>query len=483
MRSLLRRLAAATAVLLGTVSFASAQSPADVAAEVDAVYAQADALYRDLHRQPELSGHEEKTAATLAAGLKALGYEVTTGVGKTGIVGVLKNGAGPVVLLRTELDGLPVEEKTGLDYASTARTKDDNGVDVGLMHACGHDVHMAAWMTTARIMAGARTRWAGTLVLIGQPAEETLRGAQWMIEDGLLTRFPKPDFALAVHDDPRYPAGVIGYRAGPLLANSDMLRITIFGAGGHGARPETTVDPVVIAARTVLALQTIVSREVSPFDAAVITVGTIHAGTRANIIPAEARLELSVRSLTDKVRAHLLSAIERVVKAEAAGRAVAQGADRRAHRRHRRAGQRSRAHAAGVGGTAARAGIRAGEGSGAGNGQRGLRALPPRGHSDPDAACRHRRAEGVRGRREGWHHAAVPAFAALRTGPRTYPQDRHRGGGAQPARADARPRRIVVRHPRPVGCVLTPSLAPGAHQPAPGRGRAAARPARCPRTP
>lgn len=315
-------MAAVAAILLGSASHASAQGrPADIAAEVDAVYAQADALYRDLHRQPELSGHEEKTAATLAAGLRALGYEVTTGVGRTGVVGVLKNGAGPVVLLRTELDGLPVEEKTGLDYASTARTKDDNGVDVGLMHACGHDVHMAAWMTTARIMAGTRDRWAGTLVLIGQPAEEMVRGAQWMIEDGLLTRFPRPDFALAIHDDARYPAGVIGYRAGPVLSNSDNIRVTIYGAGGHGARPETTIDPVVIAARTVLALQTIVSREVSPFDAAVITVGTIHAGTKANIIPAEARIELSVRSLTDKVRAHLLSAIDRIVKAEAvAGR-------------------------------------------------------------------------------------------------------------------------------------------------------------------
>ena len=315
-------MAALAAILLGSASHASAQNrPADIAAEVDAVYAQADALYRDLHRQPELSGHEEKTAATLAAGLRALGYEVTTGVGRTGVVGVLKNGAGPIVLLRTELDGLPVEEKTGLDYASTARTKDDNGVDVGLMHACGHDVHMAAWMTTARIMAGTRDRWAGTLVLIGQPAEEMVRGAQWMIEDGLLTRFPRPDFALAIHDDARYPAGVIGYRAGPVLSNSDNIRVTIYGAGGHGARPETTIDPVVIAARTVLALQTIVSREVSPFDAAVITVGTIHAGTKANIIPAEARIELSVRSLTDKVRAHLLSAIDRIVKAEAvAGR-------------------------------------------------------------------------------------------------------------------------------------------------------------------
>jgi len=319
---LLRRLVPLTAVALGAVSIAGAQGrPAGIAAEVDAVYAQADSFYQDLHRQPELSGHEEKTAATLAAGLKALGYEVTTGVGRTGIVGVLKNGAGPVVLLRTELDALPVEEKTGLDYASTARTKDDNGVDVGVMHACGHDLHMAAWMATARIMIGTRDRWAGTLVLMGQPAEETLRGAQWMIEAGLLTRFPKPDAALAVHDDARYPAGLIGYRAGPVLSNSDTIRVTIFGAGGHGARPEATIDPVVIAARTVLALQTIVSREVSPFDAAVITVGTIHAGTKANIIPAEARIELSVRSLTEKVRAHLLSAIDRIVKAEAiAGR-------------------------------------------------------------------------------------------------------------------------------------------------------------------
>jgi hippurate hydrolase len=314
------RFAVSVAVLVCLVTGVSGQSPAarTIAAEVEAVYAQTEALYRDLHRQPELSGREQKTAETLAAGLKSLGFEVTTGVGRTGVVGVLKNGPGPVVLLRTDLDALPVEEKTGLEYASTVRTKDDAGNDVGVMHACGHDVHMAAWMGTARIMAGSRDRWAGTLVLIGQPAEEILRGAKWMIEDGLLTRFPRPDYALAIHDDPRVPAGVIGFRAGPILSNSDSLRITIYGAGGHGARPDTTVDPVVIAARTVLTLQTIVSREISPFDSAVITVGTIHAGTRPNIIPPEARLELSVRSLTDKVRTHLLSAIERVAKAEAA---------------------------------------------------------------------------------------------------------------------------------------------------------------------
>ena len=305
------------ALLVAAVSGQTSR-PKDVAAEVDAVYAQSESLYRDLHRAPELSGHEQKTAETLAAGLKSLGFEVATGVGRTGVVGVLKNGAGPTVLLRTELDALPVEEKTGLEFASTVRTKNDDGVEVGAMHACGHDLHMASWMGTARIMAGARDRWAGTLVLIGQPAEETLRGAQWMIEDGLLTRFPKPDFALAVHDDARYPSGLIGFHAGPILSNSDALRITIFGSGGHGARPETTIDPVVIAARTVLALQTIVSREISPFDSAVITVGSIHAGTKGNVIPAEARLELTVRSLTAAVRAHLLSAIDRIVKAEAA---------------------------------------------------------------------------------------------------------------------------------------------------------------------
>jgi len=305
------------ALLVAAVSGQTSR-PKDIAAEVDAVYAQSESLYRDLHRAPELSGHEQKTAETLAAGLKSLGFEVATGVGRTGVVGVLKNGAGPTVLLRTELDALPVEEKTGLEFASTVRTKNDDGVEVGAMHACGHDLHMASWMGTARIMAGARDRWAGTLVLIGQPAEETLRGAQWMIEDGLLTRFPKPDFALAVHDDARYPSGLIGFHAGPILSNSDALRITIFGSGGHGARPETTIDPVVIAARTVLALQTIVSREISPFDSAVITVGSIHAGTKGNVIPAEARLELTVRSLTTAVRTHLLSAIDRIVKAEAA---------------------------------------------------------------------------------------------------------------------------------------------------------------------
>jgi len=296
----------------------SAHSAESISSEVDAVYPQAETLYLNLHRHPELSSNEQQTAATLATELRALGYEVTTGVGRTGVVGVLKNGAGPVVLLRTELDALPIEEKTGLPYASTVRTKDASGADILLMHACGHDVHMSAWAATARIMAKSRDRWSGTLVLIGQPAEETLSGAAAMMADGLLTRFPRPDYALAVHNDARYPAGLIGFHAGPILSNSDTLKVTIFGAGGHGARPETTIDPVVIAARTVLSLQTIVSREISPFDAAVVTVGVLRAGNKANIIPDEARIDISVRSLSDEVRAHLLKSITRIVNAEAA---------------------------------------------------------------------------------------------------------------------------------------------------------------------
>jgi len=302
--------------LLLSAAISHAESDGGVLREVDAAYPQAEAQYLDLHRNPELSLHEQKTAAKLAAALRAMGFDVTTGVGRTGVVGVLKNGNGPVVLLRTELDALPVEEKTGLPYASTVRTKDDGGADVGVAHVCGHDVHMTAWTTTARIMANSRNRWRGTLVMMGQPAEELGTGAAAMLADGLFTRFPRPDFALAVHDDARYPAGLIGVHAGANFAAVDTVNITIYGQGGHGARPETTIDPIVIAARTVLTLQTIVSRENSPFDPAVVTVGSIHGGTRPNIIPSEVKLELTVRSFSDPVRQHLLSAIERIAKAE-----------------------------------------------------------------------------------------------------------------------------------------------------------------------
>jgi hippurate hydrolase len=306
------------ASLLLFTTLSHAQNNTAIVDEVNAVYSQSDALYLYIHRHPELSFHEQQTAAKLASGLRELGYDVSTGIGRTGVVGVLKNGNGPVVMLRTELDALPVEEKTGLPYASTVRTKDDNGADVGVAHACGHDIHMAAWMATARIMANARNHWRGTLVMIGQPAEELGGGARAMLTDGLFTRFPRPDYAVAVHDDARYPAGIIGYHAGPILANVDTVSITIYGQGGHGARPETTIDPIVIAARTVLTLQTIVSRETSPLDPAVVTVGSIHGGTRPNIIPPEVKLELTVRSFTEPVRQHLLSAIDRITKAEAA---------------------------------------------------------------------------------------------------------------------------------------------------------------------
>src|SRR4029077_16078463 len=234
------------ALALLTVARIGAQTSSSVAGEVRAVYPRSEALYLDLHQHPELSKHEVETAAKLANEIRQLGYEVTTGIGGTGVVGVLKNGSGPVVMLRTELDALPVEEKTGLSYASTTRTKDDSGKEVGVAHACGHDIHMAAWMATARIMANARSRGAATLVLIGQPAEELIEGAHAMLADGLFTRFPRPDYALAVHVDARYAAGIIGYHSGPILTNADTVNITIYGQGGHGARPETTIDPIVI---------------------------------------------------------------------------------------------------------------------------------------------------------------------------------------------------------------------------------------------
>ena len=236
---------------------------------------------------------------------------------RTGVVAILRNGVGPTIMLRTELDALPVEEKTGLAYASKVTTKNDAGVTVPVMHACGHDIHMASLVGTAEIMAKTKGQWHGTLMLIGQPAEETVGGASGMLADGLFTRFPKPDVAVAVHTTNNLPAGKVGIAPEYALSNADTVNITIYGRGGHGARPETTVDPIVIAARTILSLQTIVSREIKPGDPAVITVGYIQGGTKNNIIPDEVHLGLTVRSFTPDVRKHLLAAIERVAKAEA----------------------------------------------------------------------------------------------------------------------------------------------------------------------
>jgi amidohydrolase len=286
-------------------------------AEVEAVYPDAHALYIDLHQNPELSSHETQTAEKLAGRLRDLGYTVTEHVGGTGVVAILKNGAGPAVMLRTELDGLPVEEKTGLAYASKVRAKDDSGRDVAVMHACGHDLHMASLFATAAIMAHSKSTWHGTLILIGQPAEETISGARRMIEDGLMTRFPKPDVAIAMHVGNTLPAGEVGVGPGYRFSNADSLRITIYGKGGHGSMPNSTIDPIVIAARVVVTLQTIVSREVKPGEVAVITVGYIQAGTKNNIIPDHAELGITVRSYKPEVRTLMLAAIERITRAEA----------------------------------------------------------------------------------------------------------------------------------------------------------------------
>jgi amidohydrolase len=311
------RIAGFLVLLLSVLEvFASAQnSPLDK--QVSSVLPDAQTLYLDLHQHPELSSHETRTAAELANRLRTLGYEVTEHVGGTGVVAILKNGAGPTVMLRTELDALPVEEKTGLPYASKVRAKDDSGRDVGVMHACGHDIHMAALFGTASIMAHNKDSWHGTLMLIGQPAEETITGADKMIKDGLFTRFPKPGIGIAMHDTNGLPVGKVGITPGYAKANADSVRITVYGKGGHGAQPQTTVDPVLIAARIAVTVQSIVSREIKPGDAAVITIGYIQAGTKNNIIPDDAQMGFTVRSYKPDVRQHLLAGIERVAKAEA----------------------------------------------------------------------------------------------------------------------------------------------------------------------
>jgi amidohydrolase len=315
---------AAIAIVLGVVPLQAQTAGAPSSAEVDAIYPDIEALYIDLHRNPELAFHETRTAATLAARVKTLGYEVTTGVGGTGIVAILKNGPGPTIMLRTELDALPVEEKTGLSFASKVVVRDADGQPTPVMHACGHDIHMAAWAGTARLMAEHRDRWHGTLMLVGQPAEERGGGALAMLKDGLFTRFPRPDVALGLHDDDTMPAGTIGYHPGYFRSMSDAVAITVFGRGGHAAMPQNTVDPVVLAARIILALQTVVSRENNPIDPVVVTVGAIHGGTQGNVIPEEVRLQLSVRTYTPEVRTRTLDAIRRVAR----GEAVAAGAPR-----------------------------------------------------------------------------------------------------------------------------------------------------------
>ncbi|WP_328540429.1 amidohydrolase [Streptomyces sp. NBC_00344] len=273
-------------------------------------------LYRDLHTHPELSTQEHRTALRLAEELRPLGYEVTTQVGGTGVVGVLRNGGGPVVMLRADFDALPVEEKTGLPYASTARATGADGREVPVMHACGHDMHATCLVGAATLLAGAKQTWSGTLLVVFQPAEELALGARAMVDDGLFRRFPVPDIVLGQHVGP-LPAGVIGYGSGPIMAASDSVQVTLHGRGGHGSRPETTVDPVLMAANVVTRLQGIVAREVPPAETAVVTVGRLQAGTKDNIIPDTAELGINMRTYSPETRTLVHRAIERVIRGEA----------------------------------------------------------------------------------------------------------------------------------------------------------------------
>jgi len=308
--------------LLGAVGLLAlvAAGPARADGLREAVAAELPALvelYQDLHANPELSFQEFETAAKLAARARALGFEVTERVGRTGVVAVLRNGPGPTVMLRADMDGLPVIEQTGLPYASKRRAVPATGIETGVMHACGHDTHMAAWLGTAKLLAERRDQWSGTLVMILQPAEEIGEGAKAMLDDGLFVRFPKPDYVLAFHDAAQAPAGMIGYTKGFALANVDSVDVVVPGVGGHGAYPHTAKDPIVIAAHIVTRLQTLVSRELDPQEPAVVTVGSFQAGSKHNIIPDEARLQITVRSYADATRQHLLDGIARIARAEA----------------------------------------------------------------------------------------------------------------------------------------------------------------------
>jgi hippurate hydrolase len=288
-----------------------------ILAGLDAIADELEELYRDLHAHPELSLQEHRTARRAADWLERYGYEVVTGVGGTGVVGLLEHGAGPTVMLRADMDALPIEEATGLPYASRVTATDTAGNDVPVMHACGHDMHVTWLAGAAALLARAREAWHGTVVAVFQPAEETGEGARAMIDDGLFERFPKPEVILGQHVMPA-PAGRIGYRPRITQAAADSLEVRLFGRGAHGSMPESSVDPVVMAAATVLRLQTIVSREIAATHAAVVTVGALQAGTKANVIPDEALLKLNVRTFDADVRRHVLDAIERIVNAEAA---------------------------------------------------------------------------------------------------------------------------------------------------------------------
>ncbi len=308
-------LLAASAALLALPVFAQ-QLPARVAEKIDGMYPWLDTIYKDLHAHPELSTQEVRTARRLATEMRALGFEVAEGVGKTGLVAIYRNGAGPTVLVRTDLDGLPMEEKTGLPYASKAKAI-SNGSETLVAHSCGHDVHMASWLGTARTLVELKSHWKGTLMFVGQPAEETGVGAKAMLADGLFKRFPKPDFAFAVHSWP-IAHGTIGYNTGTVSSNADSIDIVFKGRGGHGSAPDKAIDPIAIAARFVVDVQTVVSREKDPKEFGVVSIGAIQGGTVGNIIPDSVQLRGTIRSYSPAVRAKLLEGVRRVANASAA---------------------------------------------------------------------------------------------------------------------------------------------------------------------
>src|SRR5579859_2469348 len=295
----------------------SSNKPTEILASLATLLPDLEAVYRDIHAHPELSMQETRTARVAANYLKAAGFEVTSGVGKTGVVGILRNGDGLTVMLRADMDALPIKEATGLPYASTVTGTDPTGKSVPVAHSCGHDMHVACLIGATSLFAKSRDHWKGTLMAVFQPGEETAQGAKAMIDDGLFKRFPTPDVVLGQHVMVG-PAGTVAGSAGPITSAADSLQIRLFGRGAHGSMPQASIDPVVMAAATVLRLQTIVSREVAATDAAVVTIGSLQAGEKENVIPDEATIKLNVRSYDEGVRRHVLAAIERIVKAEAA---------------------------------------------------------------------------------------------------------------------------------------------------------------------
>jgi hippurate hydrolase len=295
----------------------SEKKPTAILASLATLLPELEAVYKDIHAHPELSMHETRTAQIAADHLKAIGFEVTTGVGKTGVVGILRNGDGPTVMLRADMDALPIKEATGLPYASTVTGTGADGKTVPVAHSCGHDMHVACLIGATSLFAKSRDSWHGTLMPVFQPGEETAQGAQAMIDDGLFKRFTKPDVVLGQHVM-SLPSGHLDWRTGVVTSAADSLQIRLFGRGAHGSMPEASIDPVVMAASTVMRLQTIVSREVAPTDSAVVTIGALQAGTKENVIPDEAIIKLNVRTFDERVRKHVLAAIERIVNAEAA---------------------------------------------------------------------------------------------------------------------------------------------------------------------